>query len=173
MEKKVLFAHLDETNNRMIELAEAFDEEEMNKVFKEDSWTAAQVTDHVAKAISSVARSLQENGKDTDKNTEAGVQKIKEIFLDFSSKFKSPDFILPSAGPFDKEKLIASLKSSIQQLNIIREKTNLMESISHRVFKEPTKWELLHLALYHTQRHIYQLKNILEIVRNKEVVTKD
>ena len=44
---------------------------------------------------------------------------------------------------------------------------NLSEMISHSLFGEVTKLELLHFVVYHTQRHIHQLKKIFDTTRTK------
>jgi hypothetical protein len=44
---KELFASLDEITSEFLKVILSFDEEQINKVPFENSWTAAQVADHV------------------------------------------------------------------------------------------------------------------------------
>src|SRR5205814_4099408 len=92
---------------------------------------------------------------------------LKEMFVDFTIKFQSPDFIVPAAGNYGKEILIAKLKKSIERLKEQRSRVNLFEILSLPAFGEITKLELLYFVLYHTQRHTHQLKNIIRVINKK------
>ena len=112
-------------------------------------------------------RSLRVEGKTTTRNVEDGVQKLKETFLDFTTKLQSPKFILPTENTYSKERVTADLENSIEQLQELSRKVNLSETIDHPVFGEVTKLEILYFVVYHTQRHIHQLKNIFRKIENK------
>ena len=164
--KKDIVEQLGETTNEMLQLVSSFNEEEMNSMPFKDSWTAAQVAEHVTKSNASMIRSLSEEGKTSSRNIDEGVPKLKEIFLDFTSKLQSPKFILPTRDTYSKEIVVADLKNSIEQIKKLSNTINLSEIVNHRVFGEITKFEILHFVVYHTQRHIYQLKNIFQRVKS-------
>jgi hypothetical protein len=153
----------------MLQLVSSFNEDEMNSMPFKDSWTAAQVAEHVTKSNASMIRSLSEEGKTSSRNIDEGVQKLKEIFLDFTSKLKSPKFILPTRNSYSKEIVVADLKNSIEQIKKLSNTINLSEIVNHRVFGEITKFEILHFVVYHTERHIHQLKNIFQKVKNNSI----
>jgi hypothetical protein len=90
------------------------------------------------------------------------VAEFKKIFLDFNHKLKSPDFIVPMPGIYQKEKLVAALKKSNDQLKEKRAQVNLSYVISFSAFGQITKLELLYFVLFHTKRHIHQLKKMLQ-----------
>ncbi len=77
---------------------------------------------------------------------------------------ESPDFILPSKDVYNKEALIQNIYNSFAQLNKISHTADLSEMIVHPALGEIKKLEMLHFVVYHTQRHIHQLKNITEKV---------
>jgi hypothetical protein len=160
---------LEEITNEMLQLVSSFNEDEMNSMPFKDSWTAAQVAEHVTKSNASMIRSLSEEGKTSLRNIDEGVQKLKEIFLDFTSKLKSPKFILPTRNSYSKEIVVADLKNSIEQIKKLSNTINLSEIVTHRVFGEITKFEILHFVVYHTERHIHQLKNIFQKVKNNSI----
>ena len=166
---KDIIEQLGETTNEMLQLVSSFNEDEMNSVPFKDSWTAAQVAEHVTKSNASMIRSLSEEGKTSSRNIDEGVKKLKEIFLDFTSKLQSPKFILPTRNSYSKEIVVADLKNSIEQIKKLSNTINLSEIVNHRVFGEITKFEILHFLVYHTQRHIYQLKNIFQKVKNNSI----
>jgi len=93
------------------------------------------------------------------------VQKLKEIFLNFDSKLQSPKFILPTQERYSRKQLITELRDSVEQIKELSARIDVAEMIDHRVFGGITKFEILHFVVYHTQRHIHQLKNIFKSVR--------
>jgi hypothetical protein len=160
---------LEETTNEFLQLVSSFKEHEINTIPFKDSWTAAQIAEHVTKSNASMIQSLDTEGKTSSGNVEEGVQKLKNIFLDFTTKLQSPKFILPTRDIYNKESLITDLKNSIEKLQELGNTVNLSETINHPVFGDISKQEILHFVVYHTQRHIHQLKNIFEKVKNSSI----
>lgn len=157
---KELFTSLDETTSELIQLASSKNEVLLNTVPFAGSWTAAQLIIHVTKSNKAIAQGLKMQGKPADRNPEEGVPHLKKMFLDFEVKYQSPDFIIPEEGNYNKQELIDALIKSIQRLQQTRIETDLTEIINLPAFGDVTKLELLHFVLYHTQRHIHQLKKI-------------
>ncbi len=60
-------------------------------------------------------------------------------------------------------------RNSFKDLTHTFQGTDLSQIMNLSVFGDITKVELLYFVLYHTQRHIHQLKNILEDLRAKSV----
>ena len=159
---KKLFDLLDETTSEFVKAISLFKEEEINPFPFDRSWTAAQVADHVMQSNKSMIQSLKEEGRSSLKDIDEGVAKLKEIFLNFDTKFQSPKFILPKQETYKKKQLIAELQDSIEQIKKLSLEVDVTEMINHRVLGEITKSEILHFVVYHTQRHIHQLKNIFK-----------
>jgi hypothetical protein len=162
IDAKELFASLDKTWKELLHLVSSTNESLINKVPFKDSWTVAQLAAHVTKSNRGMAKALQIPGKPAERDPAEGVGKMKKIFLDFSAKYQSPEFIIPEVLDYDKKSVVNDLENSIQQLKEERMKVNLSEMINVQVFGDVTKLELFHFVLYHTQRHIHQLKNILK-----------
>ena len=159
---KELFASLDEVSFELWQLISSADSTTINTVPFKDSWTAAQLGAHVTKSNKAIAQALDMEGKKAERNPGERVPELKKMFLDFTVKFNSPEFIRPKQDTYQRDALIAELKKSSEQLKELRSKINLSEIISLPAFGEITKLELLHFVLYHTQRHAHQLKNILK-----------
>ena len=166
MNKEEIIEHINETYERLTNLIISFSQEEINTVPFKDSWTAAQVILHITKSNMSITQALGMKAKIAHRSPDVRVQELKDIFLDFTTKLKSPDFILPEKDVYVKETIFTNLERSIKQLKEESEKVNLSEAIHHSAFGDITKLELLHFVVYHTQRHIYQLKNIFQLVEN-------
>jgi len=162
-----LFTSLDHTTSALMELISAFSETQINEIPSAGSWTAAQVAEHVTKSNIGIIKSLDKEGKPPGRAADAGVEQLKKTFLDFDKKLKSPEFILPSQDIYQKKLVIDNLGTSIAQLKKLSRHVNLFEMISHPIFGEVTKLELVHFVVYHTRRHVHQLKNIFTLTNTK------
>jgi len=161
------FASLDDTTAELLNLVSSTDAGTINAVPFENSWTAAELAVHVTKSNNAIIQALDMKGVRAERNPAKRVTELKMMFLDFTTKFTSPEFITPKQGVYEKGALMAGLKRSIEQLNDLRNKIDLTEIISLPAFGEITKLELLYFVLYHTHRHIHQLKNMLTILNTQ------
>lgn len=162
-----LLTSYDDIAAQLLQLVSLFNGQQINVIPFEGSWSAAQLADHMAKANTSIAGSLRTPCKLTDREPDERAGEMKDLFLDFEKKFKSPEFILPRQGSLVREALTGYLKKSIEDFKEAAKNANLAEIVTDSALGEMTKLELVYLSIYHTQRHIHQLKNILEAVRNK------
>lgn len=164
--KEELMAQLEQTTSRLLQLVEAFGQQEINDIPFEGSWTAAQVADHITKSNSSIAKALTLKGSEINRDPGERIQELKEIFLDFNTRLKSPNFILPSQDIYEREIVIRELGESVERVKEIAREQDLSEMISHPAFGDITKYEILHFVLYHTQRHIHQLEKTYDRIMN-------
>lgn len=165
------FESLDEVSSELVNLISSTDSMTINFISRDthqvkNSWTPAQLISHVTKSNNAIRQALNMEGKTAERNPGERVPELKKMFLDFTVKFSSPEFITPKAGSYEKDALISDLKKSIEQLKESRGRINLSEIITLPEFGEITKLELLHFVLYHTQRHIHQLKNIFHVIES-------
>ena len=160
-----LFASLDETWAELVQMISSTNDESINAVPFEGSWSAAQLATHVSKSNNAIIQGLKMDGKPAERNPEDGVPNLKKIFLDFDTKFQSPQFIVPENKNYNTHEVITVLRSTIDKLKDARKKANLIEIINLPIFGEITKLELLHFVLYHTQRHNRQLEGIIKALK--------
>ena len=161
-----LFVALNDATGELIALVEATTEKDFNVIPFKDSWTVAQLAVHVTKSNKAIVQGLGMPRMPPDRDPEEKVLHLKKMFLDFAAKYQSPAFIVPELRIYDKNEVVDELERSVEQLENLRTETNLEEIINLPVFGEITKLELLHFVLYHTQRHIHQLKKILAAISN-------
>ncbi|MDB5199942.1 MAG: DinB family protein [Chitinophagaceae bacterium] len=162
-----LFSSLDNTIAELEQIISSANEKDINVIPFENSWTAAQVVDHITKSMNGMADNLKKPGTITDREVDEKAAGFKTLFLNFESKMKSPPFVLPGHDVYDKNELVDALKNADKKLKDAAQAANLPELLNLPPIGELTKLELLHFVLYHTQRHIQQLKNILQKVNSK------
>lgn len=129
----------------------------------EGSWSMARVGDHILRSTTNLPGLLNGSNKSTGRNPEEKKEAIKKIFLDFSIKMKSPDFIIPGNGPFVREELLNRVDKNESAI------VNAMQihdlGLIYLDFELPglgsfTGFEWIWFAIYHMKRHIHQIENI-------------
>lgn len=155
------------TTNELLQILQTLNEEKINEVPFENSWTAAQLTDHVTRSINGMGEAMNMPGKFSDRKPDAKANELQVAFLNFDNKMKSPPFILPTQDVYKKDLLLEKFKNAGIQFTSVSQQVNLSELIDLKPLGEYTKLEIIYFILYHTQRHIHQLKNILEKVNSK------
>ena len=97
--KEQLILDFNETTQELLSTLYSFRQEKFNKIPFEGSWTAGQVAEHLFKSESNIPNVLKGNSKTTGRNPFEKAPIIESVFLDFSKKLQSPEFILPSPDP--------------------------------------------------------------------------
>jgi hypothetical protein len=124
-----LFTSLNEIWSEFLNLVFSVDEQDINIVPFEDSWTVAQLATHVTKSNKAIVQALQMEGKLCNRNADERTNELRKTFLDFTVKFQSPEFIIPEKKEYKKEAVVQQLENSIEQLRQLRTKANLYEII--------------------------------------------
>ena len=141
----------------------AVPQNQLNEIPFEGSWTAAQVVDHILKSQKGVVQVVHGRTSKTSRDPAEKIQQLNEIFLDFTTRMKSPEFIKPSSDPLNKQDLLSRIDTIGNQIQ--RAVTELDLSLTCTDFEFPgmaalTRLEWLNFFVVHTVRHNHQLKNI-------------
>lgn len=168
MQTTAILKSFDDSFNILLQLIAAFPQDRINTVPFEGSWTGAQVARHLIKG--SPAPLLQGNVGPTERQPDMHVEPLRQAFLDFSVKFKSPDVLEPENMEYDKAKLLstleniaANIRKSIQTLDLSA--TCLDWEMPQTGYLTRLEWICFYTV--HTQRHTRQLQNIFETVIRK------
>jgi len=165
--KEEILTAIGEAVSDMGGLMKLLDESQVNTVPYEGSWTAGQLLSHVTKSINGLAGAMLKEARPAERNPGEKIAGLKETFLNFTNKFNAPDFIIPDAGPFQKQQTIDALDHAFKTLKVNADKADLNELVTGMPFGDVTKLELLHFVLYHTQRHLHQMKKITDSLLSK------
>ena len=109
MNSQSLAHEVEETTKELRQTLFSFPPSQVNVVPAGGGWTAAQVAVHLSKA--SVVEPLYGPVKPTTRAPDQYVLPLREQFLDFTTKLRSPEFILPADGTYDRDTLLAQLES--------------------------------------------------------------
>ncbi|HVW12585.1 MAG TPA: DinB family protein [Mucilaginibacter sp.] len=163
--KNDLINDLAATREELIRVLEPFNQESINSVPFEGSWTAGQVAEHVLMSASGVAKALTGPFAPADRNPEQHIELFSQIFLNFEHKLNSPDFIIPSDEAKDKQTLLNSLNEafcSIEDAAGLGDLDRICTAFEMPTLGTLSKKELIWFTIVHTKRHIHQLKNIAD-----------
>jgi DinB family protein len=154
----------DETFEDLLHTISSFSQKEFNEVPFTGSWSAAQVADHLKKSLQGTGKTLYGNVRPTERKLDENVEGLKSIFLNFNTKFQSPELILPSENHLEKNLIYQNIKEASE---VISKSINTLDLSSTCPVPFPglgelTRYEWVSLAIYHTQRHIRQMKKIKE-----------
>ncbi len=160
--KSELFAALDEAQTELLGFLNTLDEHTLNKIPYEKSWTAGQVVRHITKSINGMAKAMAMKSSAVERDPGERIPQLQKTFLDFSTKMNSPEFIIPEEKQYGKQELLNELNTSLEEFKQSTDKIVLTELVEGLPLGPVTKLEILHFVLYHTQRHLNQLKKIYE-----------
>ena len=151
------------TKEELLRALDLFDQENINIIPFEGSWTAGQVAEYILMSISGILETIKGPVKPTERNPEEHVKQLGDIFLNMDINMKSPDFIIPSDDPKEKTALSAALGSTLDGIKQVAGNGDLTVTCTR--FDMPmlgplTKLEWISFASFHTRRHTQQLKNI-------------
>jgi len=161
-DKRELLEAIDRVVSEVKQMSLSLDDNKINTVPYKDSWTAAQVLNHVTKSTRRMSQAMLETAVPADRDPGEKIPFLKEVFLNFSKKLNSPDFIIPEKGPYKKEIVISEFEQSYESLQENAKNAALDGIVKGLPFGTVTKLEILHFVLYHTQRHANQMKRITD-----------
>lgn len=170
-DKNEIFTRIAGANEELEQLFASIPSDRVNTVPFKDSWTAAQVADHILKSQRTTLRAIKSNTVTTERDPGKYIPMLRDIFLDFDKKMKSPEFVLPANEPLDKQEILdrmkktsATLQNSVPDLDLSLTCTDINLPKSAPM----TRSEWLHFLLFHTQRHNRQLKKVAEALNGIE-----
>jgi hypothetical protein len=157
---------INEANETLLALENAlskFDAPLVNKVPFEGSWTAGQLAEHLVLSNSGFLQVINGPVTETDKPADLMVETIKKDFLNFDVKYDSPKEIYPEDRTYNPSELLENLKQIRAGISEAAGNLDLTKTCS--AYELPgygflTRLEAVYFVIYHTQRHIHQLKNI-------------
>jgi hypothetical protein len=155
----------EKATRELIHVLTAFGQDQVNTVPTTGGWTAGQVGEHLFKSDSVILNALHGPVKETKRSADEYVDDINGQFLDFSTKMKSPDIIIPASNVnHDKETLIMALKSNrelmAKAIKTLDLSLTCTDPVMSAIVGEWTRQEYVNFVISHTHRHIHQLKKI-------------
>lgn len=147
----------------LIHLIHSFTDENFNTRPSTGGWSAGQVAEHIRLSAGDVVQLFNGGAFETDRDPEMNIAPIRNLFMDFDSKFESPESIVPADKDYGRgafvsyfHQLSAEIDEAVAQLDM---------SCTCSGFELPgfglmTRVEWIAFVVYHTQRHIHQMRKL-------------
>ncbi|CDS92094.1 conserved hypothetical protein [Sphingobacterium sp. PM2-P1-29] len=161
--KETTFQEFHNTGLRLLNLLSHLTEEQLNYQ-PDQGWSAGQLADHLLKSYAFV-RTLNGETRVTIRPIDQKLEPVKIMFADDSLKMESPKAIIPTNEKINKEAIITGLQKKIEQIEkVIKTEDLSLTCIDFAIpeYGEFTRYEWIWFNIYHTQRHIRQLENIVK-----------
>jgi DNA-binding phage protein len=139
------------------------DEAFINRFAFEDSWSMAQVMEHINLSTASIIKALKMQAAPANRHIAERKNDLESTFMNFGVKLHAPAFIVPDCTWYEKPALLHHFNYQFKILRELAVETDLSGLIKHDIFGDITKLELLYFVSFHTQRHLHQVKNIMDI----------
>ncbi len=165
LESKDVIEAVEDAVLTLLAIASSLDNRELNRIPYNNSWSAGQLLRHVSKSMNAMAMAMDMKGKEAERNPAERIPEMKKIFQDYSHKMKSPAMVVPESGPYEKELIMAKLSRSLHRVQESGRKAVLNEMADNLPVGPVTKLEVLYFILYHTERHVYQMKKICDALK--------
>jgi hypothetical protein len=149
--------------DELLALLEPLDDGQLNKVPFPGSWTAGQLGEHLLKSYRAVDLS-KVKATPSQRPSDGKIPQIDAVFLDFTTKYNPPEFIVPSAGRISGRNLVDDLRKTADGIAAYVRGHDLaftcpdFEVIG---FGDLTAREWIRFLTVHSRRHVRQLRNIL------------
>ncbi|WP_316804439.1 DinB family protein [Pedobacter nototheniae] len=161
MEK--VYKEVDDALSTLQTLFADFDQQQVNVVPFEGSWTAGQLAEHMIMANGGFTALLKGPVEETNRPVDLAVAKIKEDFENFDIRMEAPSFVIPPVKDYNREALIKKLNQIRLDIANAVDQLDLTKTITE--WQLPgygylTRLEAVYFVAYHTRRHNRQLANI-------------
>ena len=168
MKKPDIIELLNKNNNDLINIISSFSEDELNTAASLGEWSAGEIAGHIIKFTSGFIQLMNGPLKKEKRRPDEKVDMIKNDFLNYKVKMRSPQFVEPDKQEYKKDEVLKSLKKiykrlvqaadSIELTPDENNESKILAAFELPVYGYMTKLEAICFVIYHTQRHIRQIK---------------
>ena len=162
-----LIKKLDDSYSGFIREFLLFTPADINVIPFQNSWTAGQVAEHIARSGTAILTFISGHVRPTSRPPGLYVPDFRMAFLNFTVKMSSPEFILPLQTTHDRNVLVAQLDGIRDGLLQAARTMDLTQTCID--FERPgvgalTRLEWLEFSVVHTLRHTHQLRHMKEVL---------
>jgi hypothetical protein len=160
MEKQNVLNSINDTAGQIESYVTPLNEDRLNTVPYQNSWTAAQLLRHLVKSTEFMTDGLQTPGKPADRDPGARIPELRKVFEDRTNRLQSPDAIVPETRHYQKDESIAEWRDAFQSFNIAATAADPAVLVEDLPLGPVTKWEIINFVQIHLQRHLIQMQKI-------------
>jgi hypothetical protein len=128
-------------------------------------WTIGEIMEHLWLIESMLNKQFGGTSNSTEREADKKVAIIKTVFEETTNKYESPSFFIPSNTVKDKTSWLEKIQIERKLLYSLAGTLDLTETLL--AFKHPhlgalTRYEWVYFIILHSNRHLLQIKNVIE-----------
>ena len=163
MNKDALLTDWEKNTEDLVDLLSHFTPESFNHKGSDPSWTAGQVAEHLFIMDRVTLMMLEGPAIPTNRPPDSKLPQVQGAMEDEETKRVAPDIVQPSAGPKDPQYLADSIKKQRAQIKesiLQKDLTEACTAGKHPSIGTMTRLEWVYFTIYHTRRHLAQLRRL-------------
>lgn len=157
---------------RLTDTIVSFKENDFNRLPCENSWTGAQVSEHVIKSMALIHQMVNGAAASATRDPEEHISFLGSIMENMEVKTQSAPNLIPGVAPLSQAEIQNGLLECKKELLQDVHRLDLSETCMVSEFPGLgylTRMELISFCAFHTERHNRQLKNIYKNITDNNI----
>lgn len=162
--KQELPSQIDRVFEPLERLVDGLEQEQIDRKDNPDRWSIGQVLQHMIIAHSGTKEFCATNTEPTERDPGQQLEPIRALFLDYSIKMTTADFLYPPYQSTDKAEAIQKINAiKTELLDIVQnfDLTVTCKQMELPTFGYLTRLEWVNFTLDHMQRHTEQIRRLI------------
>lgn len=165
MSKDLVKKDFRQSTNNLLDVLSDIPKEIFDKQPESKEWSIGKVAEHLIKVEIGTVRLFTGPTEPSARDAEQKVEQIKRRMLDHETKMRAYGPIVPDDKPKDKTKALEKIQNIRQQISSfidILDLTEIITGFEHPIFGPLTRIEWIYFNIYHSRRHVHQIRLIIE-----------
>jgi hypothetical protein len=166
---ETLLSDLDQNTDALIEHIVNFDPSFFDKLPIDESWSAAQLTEHLYVSDKIIFNILSGETEPAHRMADEKLLAIESVMQNRDRNLVAPDEIVPLGRVKDQQLLIEKLitvRKDIHRLIQTADLSVICLGFTHKGFGPMTRLEWIVFMMAHAQRHFHQFQKIAHTLHN-------
>ena len=168
MNKTRIKNDLVESTSNLLDILFSVSEAHFNTSTPKGGWSIGMIAEHLIKVESGTLNLFSGPVERTGRDPSSKIESIRDRLLDFDSSMTAYGPIVPDEKPKDKTKALEKMQDIRQKLKGLIEIQDMTETITgfeHPLFGYLTHVEWIYFNIFHSRRHVNQMKQTLASIR--------
>jgi hypothetical protein len=165
-----IIADLNENTDILLEELAGFNHENFKQRPSPNEWSASEVTEHLLLIERNVKKALLGKANVTERAYDGKLTVLKPALAATGNKIQAPEMVVPQSGTLNRQEMEKELRVLREEEAALIATLDMSETcleFKHPMMGTMTRYEWVYFSIYHTERHLHQLRRIAAVI-NKE-----
>lgn len=163
----IIAGDLRENTENLFRFLDNVDERIFDNKPSDNEWSVKDCCEHIIIIENSLTHILKGNTKETTKDPERKIELIRNVFQNLEKKYHAPEAIKPVGTIKNKEEVkekFSRIRNELLRIGNEMNWTDVCLDFRNVGFGIMTRVEWIYFCIYHTERHLHQMRSIVERV---------